>query len=212
MYPHKAQTRTHNGITYSNPISLRCCPINLIISASIPPIWRCFLLLTKPSPCVPTGVVSPFSSHPFSTRMPPSPFTASTVPLPFSKTTPFEVILDFDNKILLELCWLAAAAAVLIGVEVVGWDKQEGSPISSLSTERRALFKGGGVNPPSLSLSSDARAYEGRVQGAEPASARRNSRLLVSSQIGEFHQTVHRRFCWPILTDCGVKEVLSPWQ
>lgn len=124
-------------LTYWNPISLRCCPMSRMMSASIPVSFLCFLFLTASAE---ETLPLSSSSHPLLSKRSP----LATGLLPFSKITPFDCITSFE----LEEIEFPLVHVVL----------KEGSPIS-VSRESRALFTGGGVNPPSPSLSDEARAY-----------------------------------------------------
>ena len=106
-----------------------------MVSASIPVSFLCFLFLTASAE---ETLPLSSSSRPLLSKRSP----LATGLLPFSKITPFDCITSFEVEIEFPL-------------QVV---LKEGSPIS-VSRERRALFTGGGVNPPSPSLSDEARAY-----------------------------------------------------
>ena len=128
------------SLTYCNPNSLRCCPIRRMISASIPVSFLCFCFLMASAEAL---LPFSFSSHPL--------LTCNRSPL-VTGLSPFSRIAPFDCIVTLELDELEFR--LQLGSEVL----KEGCPIS-VSSESLALFNGGGVNPPSSSLSEEASAY-----------------------------------------------------
>ena len=111
-----------------------------MISASIPVSFLCFCFLTASA-----EALLPFSSssHPLVTCNR-SPLVTGL--LPFSRITPFDCIVTLELD--------ESEFPLQLGSEIL----KEGCPIS-VSSESRALFNGGGVNPPSSSLSEEASAY-----------------------------------------------------